>query len=148
MTRIERGLSVPDESEARRRLEATRASEDTRGRIDALLRSAHAESVSYEDAVADAPEGHLQDIAAVREASAATLRAFQFAIVPGLLQTAAYLRAALNRMAFGQNVAAAVAGRMHARTFVRPKQRVQLRHNPAHTCVDARQRTRDNRGAT
>jgi transcriptional regulator with XRE-family HTH domain len=112
VTRIERGLSVPDVLEARRWLEAGGASSETAERVDALVRAAHAESVSYQDALADAPEGHLQDIAATREASATSLRAFQFAILPGLVQTSAYLRAILARVAVGQNVAAAVAARM------------------------------------
>lgn len=112
VTRIERGLSVPDRTEARRWLEASGASAETAERIEALVGATHAESVSYQDAIADAPEGHLQDIAATREASATSLRVFQFAILPGLLQTSAYLRATLSRVAVGQNVAAAVSARM------------------------------------
>lgn len=112
LSRIQSGASLPDKTLTEAWLVHTGADEQTRERVLALLQAAHAETVKWSDALADAGVRHLQDVAAAREQAATLICSYEQAYVPGLAQTSDYARALLARFDLDMDLAGAVAARM------------------------------------
>lgn len=118
VSRIDRGVALPSLATVRSWLDQTRASVDDRERVLGLVEAAHGETRPWSSLFASA--AHLQALTGERDRSALLIRNYQPTILPGLLQTAAYARAAL-RMGRTTDIPAAVAARM---------ERQQVLHEP------------------
>ncbi|GAA0398016.1 hypothetical protein Acor_34930 [Acrocarpospora corrugata] len=91
VSRIESGATMPSLPEVQRWASAVEAPLDTRERLFDLTQAAMYETHAWRSALQSRP--HLQDDFYERESAVRLIRNFQCAVVPGLLQTAAYARA-------------------------------------------------------
>ncbi|MEO3859068.1 helix-turn-helix transcriptional regulator [Acrocarpospora sp. B8E8] len=113
VSRIESGVTMPSLPEVQRWAEAVDAPLDTRERLADLTQAAVYESHAWRTALQGKP--HLQDDFQERESSVRLVRNFQCAVIPGLLQTAAYARAvfAMSVLPYEkEDLAAATASRL------------------------------------
>ena len=116
VSRIETGAGLPTLPEVRAWVAAVGASDETRDYLVQLTEAAHTDVETWRMALRGRP--HLQDQTGAYETTARTIRNFHPAIVPGLLQTAEYVRRVLSFVdvdPFGMqhhDHAAAVAARM------------------------------------
>jgi transcriptional regulator with XRE-family HTH domain len=108
--RVENGQSVPSWPEVRSWARVTAAADPDLAALRELTESALNELTPFRVRLEDGLAAVQEDVRAL-EATARTLRNFNPAIVPGLLQTAAYARLVLD-MAHAGDPAAAVAVRM------------------------------------
>lgn len=118
VSRIDRGHALPSIATVRSWLDQTQATPEDRRRVLELAEAAHGETRPWSSLYASA--AHLQAMTGERDRAATLIRNFNPTILPGLLQTASYARAALS-MGRSADVPAAVAARM---------ERQQVLHEP------------------
>ncbi|WP_433228010.1 helix-turn-helix domain-containing protein [Actinomadura formosensis] len=114
ISRIESGKTPPTMPQVKEWATAVNASTETRTWLVAMTEAAYTEVDAWRTVLGDRP--HLQDEIGELEARTQRTRCFQHSVVPGLLQTAEYMR-----LVFGlyrdipyakEDLAAAVAGRL------------------------------------
>jgi transcriptional regulator with XRE-family HTH domain len=113
VSRIESGTALPSLPETLAWADATGASRKARELLATLTEAAFTEVNPWREALAT--KSHVQDEISEREAKARTIRAFDSATVPGLLQTAEYARRvfSLSEMSYSEDgLASAVAARL------------------------------------
>ena len=120
MSRIDRGLNLPSMPVVRRWLDEVAADDDTRARVLALAEAAHSETRPWR--VLFEQDGHLQAQMHGLDQASVRIRNFQPTVLPGLLQTAAYARAVLER-GRTTDVAAGVAARLERQQLLHERGR-------------------------
>lgn len=120
--RAEKGTALLSEPQLLTILEMTGASDDVRDRLTVMLNHALSEHVRWETALEGAD--HLQGVAEERDRAATTISVFEYAFLPGLLQTQAYAAALMPLFGLPQDDAAAAAARMR---------RQEVLHEPGRT---------------
>lgn len=119
VSRIESGRMVPALPVVVAWGKALGASQPVQDRLIFLVKAAHNESRSWQEALRQ--RGHLQDDVEARESLAHTVLVYQPAVVPGLLQTPEYARSvfSLFQVPYGKDdLTAAVAARLRRQAAV------------------------------
>lgn len=109
VSRVERGTTLPSVPLVRGWLKACDASEEVADQLVALAEAVHTETRGWSELLDE--HGHAQRLFREREAESRTVRNFQPSVVPGLLQTPEYARAALS-LGRTRDVESAVAERV------------------------------------
>lgn len=113
--RIELTETYPTTAQAEHWLNVTDADHATRAKVRDLVEEVHAQHQSWATMLDDAPDQHLQAIAAAREEAATRVDVYCQQWLPGLVQTADYARAlfvTLRGMGLGLDVEQSVCQRM------------------------------------
>lgn len=121
VSRIERGQTLPSVPVVRRWLVACGADAETSVKLVALAEAVHTYTRGWAALLDE--HGHAQREFRARELASRRVRNFQPTVVPGLLQTPEYARAALS-MGRTRNVDAAVADRIERQTILYEEGRV------------------------